>query len=184
MLGILPGIIGTIQANETVKLLLGIGNPLVGRLLLFDALDMEFREVKLRKDPACPLCGEHPTIRKLVDYEAFCGAGPSERPPQVPEITARELAGTKDRVLLVDVREPFEAEISRIPGAWLIPLGELPRRLGELDREADIVVHCKSGARSARAVKLLLESGFTRVKNLKGGILAWTDEVDSSLLKY
>jgi adenylyltransferase/sulfurtransferase len=184
VLGILPGIIGTIQANETVKLLLGIGNPLVGRLLLFDALDMEFREVRLRKDPGCPLCGERPVIRELVDYEAFCGVRAADALPAVPEIEVRELAAVRDAVLLIDVREPFEAEIARIPGAWLIPQGELPRRLPELDRQADIVVHCKSGVRSAWATKLLLDSGFTRVRNLKGGILAWAEQVDPSVLTY
>ncbi|HET9232919.1 MAG TPA: rhodanese-like domain-containing protein, partial [Candidatus Eisenbacteria bacterium] len=183
VLGILPGIIGTLQSNETVKLLLGIGEPLLGRLLLLDALELRFREVRFAKDPACPVCGSAPTIRALIDYEAFCGV-PRQAEAMVPEITARDLAASRDRVLLLDVREPFEADIARIPGARLIPLGELRNRLSEIDREADIVVHCRSGQRSAKAVRWLQEAGYPRVRNLRGGILAWATDVDPSVPKY
>lgn len=183
VLGILPGIIGTLQSNETVKLLLGIGEPLLGRLLLLDALEMRFREVRFAKDPECPVCSSAPTIRKLIDYEAFCGV-PRQTEATVPEITATELAGSRNRVLLLDVREPFEADIARIPGARLIPLGELRNRLNEIERDADIVVHCRSGQRSAKAVRWLQEAGYPRVRNLRGGILAWATEVDPSLPKY
>jgi adenylyltransferase/sulfurtransferase len=184
VLGILPGIIGTIQANEAVKLLVNLGNPLIGRLLLFDALEMEFREVRLRKDPGCPLCGENPTVTGLIDYEAFCGVGAPAPPPAVPEITVRELAALRDRVLLVDVRDPHELDIARIPGSVNIPLGQFRDRFGELDRDADIVVHCRSGVRSARAAKVLRDAGYPRVRNLTGGILAWSDEIDPSVPKY
>ena len=184
VLGILPGIIGTLQSNETVKLLLGIGEPLINRLLLLDALEMRFREVHFAKDPACPVCGTAPTIRELIDYEAFCGMSQPAASGDVKEIGAKELSRSLDRVLLIDVREPFEAEIARIPGARLIPLGELKNRMGEIDRHADIVVHCRSGQRSAKAVRWLEEEGFQRVRNLRGGILAWADEVDPSTPKY
>lgn len=184
VLGILPGVIGTLQATETVKLLLGLGDPLVGRLLLFDALAMEFRKVRFGKDPACPVCGEHPTIRRLIDYEAFCGVGAEAPATAVPEITVTELAGVRDRVLLLDVREPHELEIARIEGSRHIPLGELSGRLGDLDRDRDIVVFCRSGIRSASGTRVLLEAGFPRVRNLRGGILAWADEVDPTLPKY
>jgi sulfur-carrier protein adenylyltransferase/sulfurtransferase len=184
VLGVLPGIIGTLQSNETVKLLLGIGEPLVNRLLLFEALEMRFREVHFAKDPECPVCGSAPTIRELIDYEAFCGASTKETPPMVSEIGARELSSILDRVLLIDVREPHEAEIARIPGARLIPLGELRDRLSEIDRHADVVVHCRSGQRSAKAARWLVEAGYERVRNLRGGILAWSDEVDPSVRKY
>ncbi len=185
VLGILPGIVGTLQSNETVKLLLGVGEPLINRLLLLDALEMRFREVRFAKDPACPVCGTAPTIRELIDYEAFCGVSqPQKGSGQVREIGATELSKSLDRVLLIDVREPFEAEIARIPGARLIPLGELRDRLDEIDRHADIVVHCRSGQRSAKAARWLEEAGFERVRNLRGGILAWSDEVDPSTPKY
>jgi rhodanese-related sulfurtransferase len=184
VLGILPGIIGTIQANEAVKLLLGIGEPLIDRLLLFDALAMEFREVHLAKDPSCPVCGENPTVTALIDYEEFCGVGTPPPAGALPEIAPRDLARILDRVYLVDVREPYEADIARIPGAHLIPLRALPGRLDELDRDADIVVHCRSGVRSASVVRQMLDAGFPRVRNLTGGILAWSDEVDPSVPKY
>jgi adenylyltransferase/sulfurtransferase len=184
VLGILPGIIGTIQANEGIKLLLGLGEPLIGRLLLFDALAMEFREVKLRKDPDCPVCGEHPTVRELIDYEEFCGIGTIEPPPAVPGITARELADHLDRVALIDVRDPHELERARIPGSVNIPLGEFQDRVGEVDRNLDVVVFCRSGLRSAHATRTLIDAGYTRVRNLEGGILAWSDEVDPSVPKY
>jgi adenylyltransferase/sulfurtransferase len=194
VLGVLPGIVGCIQANETIKLLLGIGEPLVGRFLVFDALRMKFRELKLRKDPDCPVCGTHPTVKELIDYEQFCGitsAAPEPAPTQMgnnnPETTVLELKARMDRgedVFVLDVREPHEYEINRIPGSTLIPLGELPQRYQELDQAREIVCQCKSGMRSARAASFLREHGFQNVKNLKGGILAWVDQVDPSQPKY
>jgi molybdopterin/thiamine biosynthesis adenylyltransferase/rhodanese-related sulfurtransferase len=189
VLGILPGAIGTIQATETVKLLLGIGEPLIGRLLLYDALGMRFREMKLRKDPGCPVCGENPTVTELIDYQEFCGipqANAQARADEVPEITVQELKGRMedgDRVSVLDVREPHEYEVANI-GARLIPLGELPERLAELDRDENFAVHCKTGGRSARAVKLMREAGFQNVYNVEGGITAWSDEIDPSVPKY
>ena len=193
VLGVLPGIVGTIQATEAIKLIIGAGQTLAGRLLLFDALTMEFRTVKVRRDPECPVCGDHPTVTSLVDYEQFCGipqaaakaAAPAEFETSVEALKAR--FNRHDDVWLLDVREPAEAEICRIPGATLIPLGELPRRLNELPRgpgAPDIVVHCKMGARSARAAQLLRDSGFSRVQNLAGGILAWIDRIDPAQTKY
>lgn len=189
VLGILPGVIGVIQATEAIKLILGIGRPLVGRLLLYDALNMSFRELKLRRDPDCPVCGDRPTIRELVDYREFCGV-PRRQELESPsewEIEPRRLKDLMDqgeRVVLVDVREPHEHRICRIPGARLIPLSELPRRLHELDSSEQIVVHCRSGQRSAKAVNLLRQAGFRKVWNLRGGILAWSDQVDPSVPKY
>jgi adenylyltransferase/sulfurtransferase len=190
VLGILPGLIGLVQATETVKLILGSGEPLVGRLLLYDALAMRFRELKLRRNPECPVCGDHPTISKLIDYHQFCGvpreeAGQtnmSEWEIEAPEVKAKMDRG--DRFVLVDVREPHEYRICRIPDARLIPLGELPKRVSELDSADEIVVHCKSGVRSARAVDFLKKAGFRKVKNLKGGILAWSDKVDPTVPRY
>jgi adenylyltransferase/sulfurtransferase len=190
VLGILPGLIGTVQATETVKLILGIGEPLVGRLLLYDALTMRFRELKLRKNPECPACGEHPTITKLIDYQQFCGipqqqpvaAGAAEGEIEPAEVKARMDRG--EPFVLIDVREPHEYQICRIPGARLIPLGELPKRVNELNSADEIVAHCKSGVRSAKAVDFLKQSGFRKVKNMKGGILAWSDKVDPSVPKY
>ncbi len=190
VLGILPGLVGVIQATEAIKLVLGAGRPLIGRLLLFDALGMSFREMKLRKDPACPVWGEHRTIDHLIDYEEFCGlpaAAAAETLAPDDEISARDLRARLDRgddFLLLDVREPHEHALARIPGAHLIPLGELPSRLGELAGATDIVVHCRSGARSARAAKLLKQAGFPRVRNLAGGILAWSRDVDPSVPRY
>jgi len=193
VLGILPGTIGLIQATETVKLILGIGEPLVGRLLLYDALGMRFRELKLRKNPECPVCGEHRTITRLIDYHQFCGVpNPSAAPAQETKVNEGEIEVTEvkamldrgDDFLLIDVREPHEYKICNIPGAKLIPLGEVPQRLHELDKAADIVVHCKMGGRSARACGILKQAGFTRVRNMKGGILAWSDRVDPSVPKY
>ena len=189
VLGVLPGIIGAIQANETVKLILGRGTPLVGRLLLFDALNMKFRELKLRKNPDCPACGEHRTVTKLIDYDEFCGIRGEESQPgvQVPEIDPTDLKrwydGGKDFYVL-DVREPHEVQICKLPGSHLIPLGELPRRVHELDSSVEIVAHCRSGKRSAEAVDFLRKAGFRKVWNLKGGILAWADKVDPSVPKY
>jgi adenylyltransferase/sulfurtransferase len=189
VLGILPGIIGLIQATETVKLILGIGEPLVGRLMLYDALGMKFRELKLRKNPECPICGDHRTITKLIDYQEFCGIPhqPAEPPPATGEIEPTEVKQKQDRgdnFQLIDVRERHEYQIARIPGAKLIPLGELPKRLHELDKADEFVMHCKSGMRSAKATDLLKQMGFPKVRNMKGGILAWSDKVDPSVPKY
>ena len=196
VLGVLPGIVGTIQATEAIKLILGAGETLAGRLLLFDALAMEFRTVKLRRDPECPICGDHPTITALIDYEQFCGIAPvaqaAARRACAPRIetTVEELKARLDRgdaPWILDVREPNEFEICRIPGSTLIPLGELPKRLDEIPHgpdAPDIVVHCKMGGRSAKAVALLREHGFTRVQNLKGGILAWIAKIDPSVPTY
>ena len=189
VLGVLPGIVGAIQAMETIKLILGKGDVLAGRLLLFDALGMRSRELKLRKNPKCPVCGEHPTITGLIDYEEFCGIRGEEAPApatQVPEMTARELKARLDRgedIFILDVREPHEYQICNIHG-HLIPLGELPRRVQELDSAREIVAHCRSGKRSTEAVEFLRKAGFRKIWNLKGGILAWSDEVDHSVPKY
>jgi sulfur-carrier protein adenylyltransferase/sulfurtransferase len=193
VLGILPGLIGVVQATEAVKLILGTGEPLVGRLLLYDALGMRFRELKLRRDPECPVCGDHPTVTKLIDYQEFCGVPHQETPqtaqtnPTGGDVDAKTLKAKLDRgdgFVLIDVREPHEFQIGRIPNSTLIPLGELPKRLNELDKNAEIVVHCKSGARSAKAVALLKENGFKNVSNMTGGILAWSDQVDPTVPKY
>jgi len=196
VLGVLPGVIGTIQATETIKLILGAGAPLVGRLLLYDAFNMRFRELKLRRDPACPVCGDRPTIKALIDYEQFCGVTPApastakaELPPEL-ETTVEELKARLDRgapLFILDVREPNEFQIARIPGSTLIPLGELPKRFAEVPSgpgAPEVVVHCKMGGRSAKAVRQLVDHGFTNVKNLKGGILAWSDRIDPSVAKY
>jgi sulfur-carrier protein adenylyltransferase/sulfurtransferase len=190
VLGVLPGLIGTIQATEAIKLILGIGTTLAGRLLLLDALTMEFRTMKLRRDPACPVCGDNPTVKALIDYEQFCGVKTVSAPAAVPEIAVDALKTAIDRnegLWILDVREPREFEICRIPGSTLIPLGDLPRRLDEIPRGADapgIVVHCKMGGRSAKAVALLRDHGITNARNLTGGILAWIDRVDPTLPKY
>src|SRR5580698_9290319 len=189
VLGVLPGIVGSIQAMETIKLILGSGDSLVGRLLLFDALGMKFRELKLRKNPSCPMCGEHRTINKLIDYYEFCGVRGEEAPGpdvQVPEITPRELKSRLDRgddLFILDVREPHEYQICNLNGK-LIPLGELPRRVHELDSSREIVAHCRSGKRSAEAVDFLRKAGFRKIQNLRGGILAWSDDVDPRVPKY
>jgi adenylyltransferase/sulfurtransferase len=190
VLGILPGTIGLIQATETVKLILGIGQPLVGRLLLYDALAMRFRELKLRKNPECPVCGEHPTVTKLIDYQQFCGipnqpaAAEATFEGDIDPVEVKAKIDRHDPFVLIDVREPFEYKIGNIPYARLIPLGELPKRLSELNPDAEIVAHCKSGMRSAKAVALLKQAGFRKVRNMKGGILAWSDKVDPSVPKY
>jgi sulfur-carrier protein adenylyltransferase/sulfurtransferase len=189
VLGVLPGIVGAIQAMETIKLILGIGEPLVGRLLLFDALSMRFRELKLHKNPACPACGPNRTINKLIDYEEFCGIRGEEAPAVtngIPEITAREVKARLDHgddLFILDVREPHEYQICNLNGK-LIPLGELPRRVHELDSSREMVVHCRSGKRSADAIQFLQKAGFKKLWNLKGGVLAWADEVDPSMPKY
>ena len=180
VLGVLPGVIGTIQATEAIKLILGAGDPLIGRFLVYDALKMRFRELKLPKDPDCPVCGTHPTITGLREYAASCAPAGSEM--TVKELKARIDAGTAPVIL--DVREPSEAAICRLPGSVLIPLGELPRRLGEIDRDAQVVVHCKSGGRSTRAVAMLHERGFANAVNLSGGILRWINEIDGTMRRY
>jgi adenylyltransferase/sulfurtransferase len=191
VLGILPGTIGVIQATETVKLILGIGEPLIGRLLLYDALGMSFREMKLRKDPNCPICGENPTVTELIDYQEFCGipqaiAQEVQVAEEIPEISVSELKEKLDdgeSVSVLDVREPHEYEVANI-GARLIPLGELPERLIELNQNENFAIHCKTGGRSATAVKLLKDAGFQNVYNVKGGITAWSEEIDPSIPKY
>jgi adenylyltransferase/sulfurtransferase len=189
VLGVLPGIIGSIQAMETIKLILGTGEPLVGRLLLFDALAMRFRELKLKKNPECPLCGDHRTLTKLIDYEEFCGIRGEETPAMtdgIAEITATELKARQDRgdkLFILDVREPHEYQICNLNGK-LIPLGELTRRVSELDSSVEMVVHCRSGKRSADAIHFLKTVGFKKLWNLKGGVLAWADEVDPKMPKY
>ena len=190
VLGILPGLVGCIQATEAIKLILGQGEPLIGRLLLYDALKMSFQEFKIRRNKRCALCGDSPTITGLVDYEQFCGMRGQEAPaPAATEgdLTPAELhrqmqAGQAPLVL--DVRNPEEFQICRIPGSRLLPLPELPQRFEELDRDAEMVVHCKSGMRSAKAIAFLRQQGFTKLRNLKGGILAWADQVDPSVPKY
>jgi molybdopterin/thiamine biosynthesis adenylyltransferase/rhodanese-related sulfurtransferase/molybdopterin converting factor small subunit len=194
VLGILPGTIGLIQATETVKLILGIGEPLVGRLLLYDALGMRFRELKLRKNPECPICGDHPTITKLIDYHQFCGVpSPNEKPAaqetkvnegEIDVVELKEKLDRGDKFTLIDVREPHEYKIASIPGAKLIPLGEFPQHVGEFNQDDDIVIHCRSGMRSAKACNILRAAGFQHVRNVVGGILAWSDKVDPSVPKY
>jgi len=189
VLGVLPGLLGIIQATEVLKLILGAGEPLIGRLLLVDALDMRFREVKLRKTPECPVCGENRTIRELIDYEQFCGVRGEEKPATtttMAEIEPEELKRRLDageNVFILDVREPHEYQICNLHG-HLIPLGDLPQRVGELDRETEIVVHCKLGGRSAKAVELLRTQGFRNVKNLTGGIMRWAEKVDPTMPRY
>ena len=189
VLGVLPGIVGSIQAMETIKLILGSGEPLVGRLLLFDALAMRFRELKLKKNPECAICGPHRTITKLIDYEEFCGIRGEETPAMtdgIQEITATELKARQDRgdkLFILDVREPHEYQICNLNGK-LIPLGELTRRVNELDSSVEMVVHCRSGKRSADAIHFLQTVGFKKLLNLKGGVLAWADEVDPRMPKY
>jgi len=193
VLGVLPGIIGTLQALETIKLILGRGDTLVGRLLLFDAMALRWRELKLRRNPECPACGERPTLTGLIDYEEFCGLKTSaavvDAGDTVPELTAAELKSRLDRgdrLVIVDVREPHEWEIANLGayGARLVPLGQLEAHAEELDRESEIVLMCRSGARGVRALRQLRAAGFPRLWNLKGGILAWAEEVDPALPKY
>ncbi len=188
VLGILPGLVGIIQATEAIKLILGKGQPLIGRVLLVDAMGMKFRELKLRKNPDCPVCGTHPTVTKLIDYQQFCGIRGEEAPvsASVPEITVEELKRRLDAnedIFVLDVREPHEYQICNLNG-YLIPLGDLPKRVHELDSSREIVAHCRSGVRSAKAVNFLRQAGFTKVKNLAGGILAWADRVDPRMPKY
>jgi adenylyltransferase/sulfurtransferase len=190
VLGVLPGIVGTIQATEILKLALGKGSSLVGRLLLFNALDMKFRELKLRRDPQCPVCGENPTIRELIDYEQFCGIMPQPAVPDAnpDEVTVHDMKRALDdkslNIRVIDVRDPDEYQIAHIDGVPLIPLDTLPRRFTDLDPNQQIYLHCKSGIRSMKAVKFLKEQGFKYVKSVKGGIGAWSDEIDHSVPKY
>jgi molybdopterin/thiamine biosynthesis adenylyltransferase/rhodanese-related sulfurtransferase len=188
VLGILPGLVGVIQATEVIKLILGKGDSLIGRLLLVDALAMKFRELKLRKNPDCPACGRHRTITKLIDYDEFCGIRGEEKPVAggISEIQVEELKrrlDAKEDLFVLDVREPHEYQICNI-GGHLIPLGDLPRRVNELDSSREIVAHCRSGVRSAKAVDFLQQAGFKKVHNLAGGILAWADRVDPKMPKY
>jgi adenylyltransferase/sulfurtransferase len=194
VLGILPGIMGTIQATEVIKLILGIGDPLIGRLLLLDALEMRTREMQLQKDPNCPICGEHQTIHELIDYEAFCGIPlgneevHAERLGEKWEITPLELQDRIDvydyQPFIIDVREPHEWDICHLPQAHLIPENKLPAHMHELDSSDEIILYCRTGVRSARALKILREAGFRKLRNLVGGINRWADEVDSSIPKY
>jgi molybdopterin/thiamine biosynthesis adenylyltransferase/rhodanese-related sulfurtransferase len=190
VLGVLPGIIGTIQATEILKLALGKGSTLVGRLLLFNALDMKFRELKLRRDPQCPLCGESPSITELIDYEVFCGITPEPAVPEAnpDEVTVHEMKRALEDALLgirvIDVREPDEYQIAHVNGVPLLPLSTLPQRFTELDPNQQYYIHCKSGIRSMKALHFLREQGFKYLKSVKGGINAWADEIDHSVPKY
>src|SRR5881227_3316781 len=188
VLGILPGLVGVIQATEAIKLILGSGDPLIGRLLLIDALGMKFRELKLRKNPDCPACGKNPTVTKLIDYEQFCGIRGEEVEAEVTtsEMQVEELKQRLDRgedLFVLDVREPHEYQICNL-GGHLIPLGDLPKRVHELDSSREIVAHCRSGVRSGKAVTFLRQAGFKKVRNLTGGILAWADKIDPKMPKY
>lgn len=191
VLGILPGLIGCLQATEAVKLILGKGVPLIGRLVLYDALSMSFQEFKVRRNPKCPMCGDQPTITKLIDYEQFCGIRGEETPAPTAETPwettvdelKRRLDGHED-LFILDVRNPEEYQICRIPGSTLLPLAQLPQRFRELDPERELIVHCKSGMRSLKATQFLRDQGFRNVKNLKGGILAWADKIDATMPKY
>ena len=192
VLGVLCGIIGTIQATEAIKLLLGVGEPLIGRFLIYDALRMRFRELKLQRDPQCPVCGDAPTVHELIDYEQFCGVRPeAQQTPApdagTPEITVQTLKQRLDAgepLFLLDVREPHEVQICRISPSTLIPLGEVGRRMSELDADREMVVYCRSGVRSGKAVRALRDAGFSKVVNLKGGILEWIDKIDPTQPKY
>jgi len=190
VLGILPGLVGVIQATEAIKLILGKGEPLIGRLLLVNALDMRFRELKLRKNPDCPVCGTHPTVKELIDYEQFCGIIPQEKAATmqngIPQMTVKELKRRLDAgedLYILDVREPFEYQIAQI-GGHLMPLNEVPRRMNELNPEQEIVVQCKSGGRSQKAAEFLAKNGFAKLHNLTGGITAWSNEIDPKVPKY
>jgi len=190
VLGILPGLVGVIQATEVVKLILGKGQPLIGRLLLVDALEMKFRELKLRKNPECPICGPNRTIDKLIDYEQFCGIGP-EPPPQpgikefeIDPVEVKKKMDRGDEFFLLDVREPHEVDICKLPGSHLIPVGQIADRASELNSADEIVAYCRSGQRSGKAVDFLRKAGFRKVKNMVGGILAWSDKVDPTVPKY
>ncbi len=192
VLGVLPGVMGVIQATEAIKIILKQGLTLAGRLLLYDAMDMKFREVKLRRDPACPACGDHPVIHEAVEYEQFCGLPPTETTEEEDELTddditpaqLKQMMDENPDLFVLDVREPHEIAICRITGTWEIPLGQIPQRFAEVPKDLDVVVHCKLGGRSAQAVEFLKSQGYSHVKNLAGGIIRWIDDVDGSLLKY
>jgi adenylyltransferase/sulfurtransferase len=191
VLGILPGAIGVLQATEAVKLIMGIGEPLIGRLLLFSALSMSWRELRLRKDPDCPICGKFPTIHTLVDYEEFCGIRPPSEAPEEDlsdlEMTVSDLKALYDRGLrpvVVDVREPYEFEIAQIPHTTLIPMNEVASRLDEIPQDEVVVLSCRSGRRSMDVLRYLQTQGYTKLKNLKGGVLAWSDEIDPEVPQY
>ena len=191
VLGVLPGIVGCIQANEIIKLILGKGNPLIGRLLLFNALDMKFRELKLRKDPKCPVCGENPTVTELIDYQQFCGIpeqGEEEEDHSSDEVSVQDMKKALDDpglgIKVIDVREPDELEIARVEGVPQIPLSQLPQRFTELDPNEQIYIHCKAGGRSLKAHNFLKEQGFKYTKSVAGGINAWSQEIDSSVPMY
>ena len=191
VLGILPGLVGVIQATEVIKLILGKGSPLIGRLLLVDALGMRFRELKLRKNPECPVCGENPTVKELIDYQQFCGIVPESKEEKavkngIPQMSVKELKRRRDAgedVFLLDVREPYEFQIAQI-GGRLIPQNDVPQRINEIPRDREIVVHCRSGARSQKIAEFLKQSGYVQVVNLAGGILAWSDQIDPKVQKY
>jgi sulfur-carrier protein adenylyltransferase/sulfurtransferase len=191
VLGILPGLVGVIQATEVIKLILGQGSPLIGRLLLVDALGMRFRELKLRKNPECPVCGDNPTVKELIDYEHFCGIVPETKEEKslkngIPQISVKELKHRIDAgegVFLLDVREPYEYQIAQI-GGKLIPQNDVPQRLAEIPRDREIIIHCRSGARSQKIAEFLKQSGYPQVANVAGGILAWSDEIDPKVQKY
>ena len=191
VLGILPGLVGVIQATEVIKLILGKGNPLIGRLLLVDALGMRFRELKLRKNPECPVCGDNPTVKELIDYEHFCGIIPESKEEKavkngIPQLSVKDLKRRIDEgedVFILDVREPYEYQIAQI-GGKLIPQNDVPQRLTEIPRDREIIVQCRSGARSQRIAEFLKQSGYPKVVNLAGGILAWSDEIDPKVKKY
>ena len=191
VLGILPGLVGVIQATEVIKLILGKGNPLIGRLLLVDALSMRFRELKLRKNPECPVCGDNPTVKELIDYQHFCGIVPESKEEKavkngIPQLSVKDLKQRIDAgedVFILDVREPYEYQIAQI-GGKLIPQNDVPQRLAEIPRDREIVVQCRSGARSQKIAEFLKQSGYTQVVNLAGGILAWSDEIDPRVQKY
>jgi adenylyltransferase/sulfurtransferase len=191
VLGILPGLVGVIQATEVIKLILGKGESLAGRLLLVDALNMRFRELKLRKNPECPVCGVNPTVTELIDYQHFCGIVPDTQENRtvkngIPQLSVKELKRRMDAgedVYIIDVREPFEYQIAQI-GGKLIPQNDVPNRLAEIDRDREVIVQCKSGGRSQRIAELLKQAGYPRVVNLAGGILAWSDEIDPKVQKY
>jgi len=192
VLGILPGLVGCIQATEAVKLILGTGSPLIGRLLLYDALQMSFQEFKIRRNPRCPMCGDNPTIKALIDYDQFCGIRGQEplasvKADESGEITVEELHRRRqkgDKVFILDVRNPEEHQICNITGSTLLPLPALPQRFSELDKTREMIVHCKSGMRSAKAIQFLKQQGFANLKNLKGGIMAWAEKIDPALPKY
>jgi adenylyltransferase/sulfurtransferase len=195
VLGILPGLVGVIQATEVIKLILGKGESLAGRLLLVDALGMRFRELKLRRNPECPVCGPNPTVTRLIDYHRFCGLAPQstsaitqEKSVQngIPQLSVQELKQRIDAgqdVYIIDVREPFEYQIANI-GGKLIPQNDVPQRLAEIDRDREVIVQCKSGGRSRRIAEFLQQQGYSRVVNLAGGILAWSDQIDPKVPKY